>query len=268
MFSPMILTDEELSTRAPSVSTDHASPSRSARYCHIPTTDVVTALRVEGYDPVHASGARVRDVARIPYARHLIRFRHRESVPVLNEGFPEIILRNDHGGAGSFRLQSGFFRLLCLNGLVIQSADFGTIRVRHSADAVSVVVAGVHEVATRATMISERIESMRLTHLSPERAESFAAQAIALRYGTTDRPPVDSLGLLKARRYEDAGLDLWSTYNRVQENLIKGARPSYGYDPGRTPSGRIRTMRPVRSGDIDLSLNAGLWDLAETFATT
>ncbi|MEZ6593978.1 DUF932 domain-containing protein [Klebsiella pneumoniae] len=63
------------------------------------------------------------------------------------------------------------------------------------------------------------------------------------------------------RRYEDKKDDIWTTYQRVQENLIKGGLP------GRTEKGKRTTTRPVKAIDGDVKLNKALWLIAEKFRT-
>ncbi|MGG6549144.1 UNVERIFIED_CONTAM: DUF945 domain-containing protein, partial [Prevotella sp. 15_C9] len=63
--------------------------------------------------------------------------------------------------------------------------------------------------------------------------------------------------LLRPRRFDDRESDLWSTFNRVQENLVKG-----GLD-GRTANGRRQRTRPVQGIDQNVRLNRALWLLAE-----
>ena len=56
---------------------------------------------------------------------------------------------------------------------------------------------------------------------------------------------------------EDRKSDLWSIFNRVQENLVKGGLT------GRTANGRRQRTRPVQGIDQNLRLNRALWMLAE-----
>ncbi|MBW8832642.1 MAG: DUF932 domain-containing protein [Burkholderiales bacterium] len=58
-------------------------------------------------------------------------------------------------------------------------------------------------------------------------------------------------------RFEDRSDDLWTTFNRVQENLIQGGLQ------GRTPAGRPMRTRPVVGIDQGVKLNRALWVLAE-----
>jgi hypothetical protein len=46
--------------------------------------------------------------------------------------------------------------------------------------------------------------------------------------------------ILSARRWQDESGDLWTTYQRIQENLIKGGLP------GRTTKGKRAHTRAVK----------------------
>ena len=84
-----------------------------------------------------------------------------------------------------------------------------------------------------------------------------ADRALALRFEDAALSGMQPSALLAVRRVDDAGADLWSVLNRVQENLVKG-----GLD-GRTANGRRQHTRPVQGIDQNLRLNRALWLLAE-----
>jgi len=71
--------------------------------------------------------------------------------------------------------------------------------------------------------------------------------------------PVDADTLLKARRVEDEGTDLWRSMNRLQESLIRGGASDFHRDR----RGKLRSVRALRGIDSKVSLNKGLWSLAE-----
>ena len=64
--------------------------------------------------------------------------------------------------------------------------------------------------------------------------------------------------ILTPRRYEDRQDDLWTTYQRLQENLLKGGIP------GRTAQGKRTHTRSVNGIDGDVKLNRALWVMAES----
>ena len=55
----------------------------------------------------------------------------------------------------------------------------------------------------------------------------------------------------------DAGDDLYSTLNRVQENLLRGGLSR------RSSSGRLVRTRRITSIKQDVRINSSLWDVAE-----
>ncbi|ECG1721599.1 DUF932 domain-containing protein, partial [Salmonella enterica] len=69
--------------------------------------------------------------------------------------------------------------------------------------------------------------------------------------------PVTAAQILTPRRYEDRQNDLWTTYQRLQENLLKGALS------GRTAKGKRTHTRAVNGIDGDIRLNRALWVMAE-----
>ena len=81
---------------------------------------------------------------------------------------------------------------------------------------------------------------------------------MALKYDDPDRPaPITESQILMPRRFEDRRPDLWSVFNRTQENLTKGGLS------GRAANGRRQQTRPVQGIDTDIRLNRALWLLAD-----
>jgi hypothetical protein len=48
------------------------------------------------------------------------------------EEVPEIVLVDSHDRSSAYRVFSGVFRLVCENGMIVQSSDFGSFSIRHS----------------------------------------------------------------------------------------------------------------------------------------
>ncbi len=88
--------------------------------------------------------------------------------------------------------------------------------------------------------------------------EVFARAALSLKYDDPDKSaPVTETQILMPRRVEDRRPDLWSVFNRTQENLIKGGQS------GCSANGRRQQTRPVQGIDSDIRLNRALWLLAD-----
>ena len=104
-----------------------------------------------------------------------------------------------------------------------------------------------------------QIENWRSTMLPMERRLAYARAALAIR--SPGRPsPIEPQQLLGVRRLEDGSADLWTTFNRVQEHLVRGGLR------GQLPSGRKATTRPMQAVSTSVNLNRALWALTAATA--
>jgi hypothetical protein len=135
------------------------------------------------------------------------------------------------------------------------------IRIPHKGNIQGEVIEGAFRVLDEFEAVDASAEGMKALTLKPEEQTAFATAALALRFGERGEgqppAPVTPAQLIEARRIEDAGQSLWTTFQRVQENVMRGGQP------GRSAQGRRLQTRPVGSIDRGVSLNRALWMLAE-----
>lgn len=79
---------------------------------------------------------------------------------------------------------------------------------------------------------------------------------LASRFGA-EYQPITEEQVLQPRRREDKKDDLWTVYQRLQENLIKGGLS------GRNAKGKRARTRSVNGIDGDIKLNKALWVMTE-----
>lgn len=250
------LSDEQIRAVAPSIFADAPHESRSERYSYIPTATVLRDLRGEGFEPFMVCQTRVRRDDRRDFTKHMIRLRHASQIDARGEA-NEIILLNSHDGTSSYQMLAGMFRFVCQNGLVCGDT-VADARVPHKGDVAAQVIEGAYQVLHGFEQAHVSREAMRAVTLDGGEAEVFARAALALKYDDPEKPaPITERQVLAARRVDDNRTDLWSVFNRTQENLIRGGLV------GRGNSGRRQRTRPVQGIDQDLSLNRALWLLAD-----
>ncbi len=253
--STVPLMDEQIMQIAPSIFAENKHESRSERYTYIPTIEVLHGLRKEGFSPFMVCQTRTRDAAKRDHTKHMIRLRHASQIN--GKEANEIILLNSHDGSSSYQMLAGVFRFVCSNGMVCGDT-LNDIRVRHSGKIIDNVIEGAFRVLNDFELIDSQKEGMKLLTLNAGEQGAFARAALALKYDDEQTPaPITEAQLLHAKRREDMSNDLWSTFNRVQENLIKGGLR------GRAANGRIMTTREVKGIDQNIKLNRSLWILAE-----
>jgi len=259
------LTNEQMAALVPSVFATEAHESRSNRFAPIPTINVLDGLRNEGFDPFFAQQARTRIEGKGDYTKHMIRMRHRSLSNDDGAAF-EIILVNANDGTSSYQMIPGFFRFVCANGLMVGDT-FNEVKVRHSGAAIDQVIEGAYTVLEEAPRITDQVNQFRGLTLSEGEQQAFAEAAHTMRFPNSykdvdpKQAPITADMLLSPRRRDDAGGDLWATFNRVQENVIRGGQRGMIRDANNRR--RRTSTREVKGIDQNKGLNRALWTLAE-----
>jgi hypothetical protein len=249
------LSDDQIRSVVPSIFAETPHESRSERYSYIPTASVLAELRSEGFQPFMVCQTRVRHEDRREYTKHMLRLRHASQIN--GDEANEIILLNSHDGTSSYQMLAGMFRFVCHNGLVCGDT-LADVRVPHKGNVAQQVIEGAYEVLKGFERVQESRDAMRLITLDEGEQDVLARSALSLKYDAPDKvTPVTEAQVLTPRRFDDRGCDLWSTFNRIQENLVKGGLN------GCSAQGRRQRTRPVQGIDQNLRLNRALWMLAE-----
>ncbi|MCT4709079.1 DUF945 domain-containing protein [Enterobacteriaceae bacterium H11S18] len=247
------LTDDELHRFVPSIFSEDKHASRSERYTYIPTITLLDNLRKEGFQPFFACQTRTRREDKREHTKHMLRLRREGQIA--GKEVPEIILLNSHDGSSSYQMIPGMFRFVCANGMVC-GETFGEVRVPHKGDVVGRVIEGAFEVLDIFDKVEESREVMKSVPMTRDAQEIFARHALEYRY-EDKRAPITTTQVLNSRRYEDDSNDVWTTYQRVQENMIKGGLR------GVDAKGKVTRTRAINGITGDVKLNRALWQMAE-----
>jgi len=214
--------------------------------------------------PVHAVETKARKADKRGFQKHMIRFRHQGLTALVGDSLPEIVVINSHDGSTGLQLWSGIFRIVCSNGLVVASETYGKVSLPHRGDLQGKVIDASYKVIDNANKALTGVQEWSKIGMTRADQLDFAAAALVTRYDSLKDAPVQPHEILKVNRSEDQGSDLWSTFNVVQENLIRGGVGSLR----QLDNGRIgfRSVRPVRGVGRNVDLNADLWRLADSYA--
>lgn len=257
------LDNATLMARAPSVFATRPWVGQSEKYRFIPTIQVVDALRDHGFYPVRAQQSASRIPGKGDFTKHMLRFRLRgNDLPVVGDVIPEVGLTNSHDGTSAYNLFLGLFRLICRNGAVVAMGQLSQLKARHSGrlDLVQEVISESLDIFKNAPRVLNRVQEWQKIQLDQPEQLALASSALTVLDSNVAIQPES---LLQARRYQDRGngtRDLWTTFNVLQENTLRGGVF------GRTATGRRFHTREVKSVDRDIKLNKALWLLADKMA--
>lgn len=265
------LSEDQLRRYVPSLFAEAPHDSRSGRYAYIPSIAVMHGLQAEGFMPVAARQSRPRDETRQDFTKHMVRFRKQDAqLLAVGDTIPEIVLVNSHDGTSSYNLMAGLFRLACLNGMVVAAGDIANIRVQHTGKSdkiVKDVIDGAYTVLNESVKALEAPKVWSQLHMTPDERQILAEGAHTLRFADAEGhvdTPIKPHQLLVPRRTVDQPRDLWTTFNVIQENVMRGGLSAMGRDANNRP--RRTTTRQVNGIDQDVKLNKALWALGERMA--
>jgi hypothetical protein len=266
--------------------TEVAKLGLSKHYSFVPTMKVVNDLRTMGWEVVDAKQVKSRKKSTNGYQKHMLTFEHPnyradkvKEVTFPSTGrtvkftekateYPQLLLTNSHDGGNAFQLSAGIFRLVCSNGLVIKSEDYGSQRLIHKGYSFEAVQKMVNEFVETIDETLTRITAMKTVEITTEQQVEFAKQAALLRFKSNSyneeniENVVDLDNLLEATRPEDKGNGLWEVYNRVQESLINGGYNYASTGNLNSENAKLRKARPIKNFQQNIEVNEKLSNLA------
>lgn len=208
-------------------------------------------LALDVFRPFMVYRSRPADGSKQGGTTHLYRLRHDRR----NDGpeTPEIVLvfqRKDR--ASDIRVLSGLYRSSGGNNLICGLTD--EIRIPDQVDRAAPIVEAAIRILDGFERVDTAVARMKSVFLSEAERAAFARESIGLRY--TNPPPIGPSDALTLHRADDAGQDVWRTFNVVRENLIRGGIR------GTNGQGKRYTIRAVTGIGRSIRLNRQLWNLA------
>ena len=251
--------DKQLKAFAPAIFAKGGMPGVSEKYGFVNTKTIIDAMRDSKFDVVEVRQSQRRDVSRMPFTKHMLKFRPSGLIGKVKRGdvVPQVMMLNSHDRSSGFHLYAALYRLICDNGMIVSDgAEVTPVKVMHTARMVENVIDRSNELIKCIDGVYRLRTDMVNTSMTTKAALAFARQAM------TFRPPRAAVlapeNLLIPRRKEDEALigSLWGTFNIVQENMLRGGNETT------TEDGRVVMTRGIGRIERDVQINAGLWSLA------
>jgi len=258
MIVPMTL--ETAREKAPGIFAPGPHKRLSKDYKFISSVDLIGHLDNQGWKLTNAKQSKSSNPLYNTYGTHIMEFQHSDLYMKDQrggvEGRPTIVVCNNSNGDRPLSIDAGIFRLVCSNGLIIKTQDFGSMKERHIKYSQSEINGIVDDKIVTMEKAVEKINRWIQRPMTSKEQFAFATEALALRL-SGDRQPeqYELVSVLGSRRKEDDQNDLWHVFNRTQENIIKG-----GFDLNE------RVARAIKNPMADFEINVKLWEIAEKFA--
>ena len=221
------------------------------------TIDVVSSLKDKGWkvDGVYEN----RNKKSRKIGNHCVKLIHPDlnmKIGNKNEGFANMYVTNSCNGSSPLNMDFGMYRLVCGNGLV--SKDIvATTKIKHTEGDYNRLPQIIANLENKIHPMFKKFESFKNTTLTSSQLKDLLYNASKIRGFDNITSSAVRSQLLNVHRDEDKGDDLWSVYNRLQENLIK---PNMLVGP----DGKI--ISGVNNPLENIKVNQDLYELVEAYA--
>ncbi len=191
----------------------------SDKYNVMTTGNIVNDFKDRGFIVTDYKEARIRKEDRRYKQKHFVRMSLSEDAEMLER--PEIVIHNSYDGSSPLKVFLGIYRFVCSNGMIVGDHMNEPLVLRHNNNSwEQLLYAFMESYQEKVNMQTQVIEAMKSYYMSYSDEVRFAEKAMTLREESKD--VLDPRELVLVRRKEDAGKNLWLTFNKVQESLIQG----------------------------------------------
>ena len=236
-----------LRERVPAIFTKTPSPKVSDRYSFADSEYYLQKF-IDADWFIHSA----RQVSKSEYAPHQVILRNND-IATVGDLLPQLIFTNSHNGIKKMTMDTGIYRLVCSNGLVVPTSITQSLSIKHLDLGDSTTDTIVNSFYEKVPIIMNNIDRMRNKILTDDEIDNFTYNALQIRF--INAVGININDVVKPSRIEDYSDDLWTVFNVVQEKLIKGGI--------QLPS--KRRSRPINNFVNDNNINTKLWELAEQY---
>jgi hypothetical protein len=208
---------------------------------YIPTIDVVQKLQNEGW-LINGVDEQLNKKTR-KITNNYVQMTHPDFAVKNKQGkdeaYSSITISNSCSGNQPLSMSLGAYRMVCSNGHIRFDENAEHEEIKHTEINYRDLDRFVHNMNDKAQKLITELNMWKQQDMTIEQMRKLAYNAAKLRYSEDDEnfKPIDLLRVLRA---EDEGNDVWTVFNRIQENLT----------------------HDVKDKQTDIWLNQQLYDLA------
>jgi hypothetical protein len=208
---------------------------------YIPTIDVVQKLQNEGW-LINGVDEQLNKKTR-KITNNYVQMTHPDFAVKNKQGkdeaYSSITISNSCSGNQPLSMSLGAYRMVCSNGHIRFDENAEHEKIKHTEINYRDLDRFVHSMNDKAQKLITELNMWKQQDMTIEQMRKLAYNAAKLRYSEGDEnfKPIDLLRVLRA---EDEGNDVWTVFNRIQENLT----------------------HDVKDKQTDIWLNQQLYDLA------
>jgi len=256
-FIPLNNDINKLSAFIPSLDSSWRANQRiKSKPFQIESLDAIREFQRQGWNIAGALENRSKKNRKVD--NHFIKMEHPDFKILNKKGQTEAVatmnIQNSCNGSKPMELDLGAYRLVCSNGAIAHTS-YSSAKVPHSEKGQYNLQEILCDLGIRTQGVMDEFNKLKESELTPAEAIKMASVAARIRFG--DNVNFDVNQLLNIVRDEDKGDDVWTVFNRIQENLTQAHRIT-------DEQGRVYSA--VVDSKEDTRINKELFQLAYAYA--
>jgi hypothetical protein len=212
---------------------------------YIPTAEVIGMLQKDGWliKGVAEQRGKNRKISSNYVQLHHPDFEMKNKLGKI-EAISSLTISNSCNGNQPLTMDLGLYRQVCSNGMIRFDEHAERTQIKHTEINAKDLFKFIQSVNNKTDKVLASFGIFQNKNMTVEEAREFAYKAAQLRYTEDQISDITINDLLSVNRIEDEGNDLWTVFNRVQENLTAD----------------------VSNFNFDIMLNKQLFSLADALA--
>ena len=244
----------------PSLSKDFVKNQRVKRIPeYINTLPILSSLQEKGWELKYGRDLRNKNSKKPTFHRfHLhhpdLKMNETNSKHFKSKSFAQINVVNSCDGKSPLQLNIGAYRQICSNGLMGWSSVHN-MKIKHNSDGFGRIESALNKINDYGQSMIDTFKSFQNVILTSNQLKELTNEALKIRFGDTNS---DAMQLNHIRRNEDVGDDLWTIFNRIQENLTSSTLLI-------NENGQLVNRGRITSTSEDIKVNTQLTALAASY---
>lgn len=140
-----------------------------------------------------------------------------------DEAYSSLSISNSCSGNQPLHMGLGAFRMVCSNGLISFDQHSESEKIKHTQINALNLNEFINSINSKAQNLIHQLNEWKNKDMTVEEIRNLAYDSLKLRLNEDD-DDFNPEELLRVNRIEDEGNDVWTVFNRIQENLTHDIR--------------------------------------------
>lgn len=208
-------------SRNPVEAKNRSESNTSKNYKFTSSEEIQSALQSQGFELDGVSYAKPTKEANKGFQKHIMIFSKPDLI-VDGGNKLQLLVTNSHDGKSALKLNAGCYRAVCANGLVAGNDMYSTRVLHKGGDFERKLRESLEYIMEQMNSLKGEVELMQNTPINNSQAYDYLMAMAEYRLKDVDLVGINTDSVIKLHRAEDRAEDVYTFFNRVQENIIKG----------------------------------------------